>query len=99
MGYSEVEMCSLLDYSMADFKPLNDMSGSEMSTIVEDAGLKCTSSHFPIAELRNSLDNRIEWAQEMGMKQMVCSRLQWLILATRLLINSGNIPVVLSLHT
>lgn len=73
MGYSEVEMCSPLGYSMAGFKSLNEMSGTEMRKIVEDAGLKCTSSHFTDAELRDSLDNRIEWAQEMGMKQMVCS--------------------------
>ena len=73
MGYSEVEMCSPLGYSMIGFKSLNEMSGTEMRKIVEDAGLKCTSSHFNIAELRNSLDNRIEWAQEMGMKQMICS--------------------------
>jgi len=73
MGYSEVEMCSPLGYSMAGFKPLNEMSGTEMRKIVEDAGLKCTSSHFTQPELRNSLDNRIEWAQQMGMKQMVCS--------------------------
>jgi len=73
MGFSEVEMCSPLGYSFVGFKPLNEMSGTEMRKIVEDAGLKCTSSHFTINELRNSLDNRIEWAQEMGMKQMVCS--------------------------
>jgi len=73
MGYSEVEMCSPLGYSMAGFKSLNEMSGTEMRKIVEDAGLKCTSSHFTDAELRDSLDNRIEWAHEMGMKQMVCS--------------------------
>ena len=73
LGYSEVEMCSPLGYSLAGFKPLNEMSGTELRKIIEDAGLKCTSSHFTIAELRKSLDNRIEWAQEMGMKQMVCS--------------------------
>lgn len=76
MGYSEVEMCSPLGYSMAGFQPLNEMSGTEMRKIVEDKGLKCTSSHFTIAELRNSLENRIEWAQQMGMKQMVCSMFQ-----------------------
>jgi len=76
MGYSEVEMCSPLGYSMAGFKSLNEMSGTEMRMIVEDTGLKCTSSHFTIAELRESLDNRIEWAQEMGMKQMLCSMFQ-----------------------
>ena len=73
MGYSEVEMCSPLGYSMAGFKPLNEMSGTEMKLIIEDAGLKCTSSHFTGPELRDSLDNRIEWATQIGMKQMAQS--------------------------
>jgi sugar phosphate isomerase/epimerase len=73
MGYSEVEMCSPLGYSMSGFKPLNEMSGTEMKLIIEDAGLKCSSSHFNGGELRNSLENRIEWASQIGMKQMAQS--------------------------
>ena len=46
MGYSEVEMCSPLGYFKSGFKPLNEMSGTEMKKIIEDTGLKCTSSHF-----------------------------------------------------
>ena len=44
-----------------------------MRKIIEDAGLKCTSSHYTVGELRESLDNRIEWADQLGMKQMVLS--------------------------
>jgi sugar phosphate isomerase/epimerase len=73
MGYSEVEMCSPLGYSIAGFKPLNEMSGTEMKNIIEDAGLRCTSSHFTGPELIKSLDNRIEWASQIGMKQMAQS--------------------------
>jgi len=73
MGYSEVEMCSPLGYSMAGFKPLNEMSGTEMKKIIEDAGLVCSSSHFTGPELKDSLDNRIEWASQLGMKQMAQS--------------------------
>lgn len=73
MGYSEVEMCSPLGYSGSGFEPLNRMSGAEMRQVVEDNGLRCTSSHFTLGELRNSLENRIEWASELGMKQMVLS--------------------------
>lgn len=73
MGYSEVEMCSPLGYSIAGFKPLNEMSGTEMKKIIEDAGLKCTSSHFTGGELRKDIDNRIEWASQLGMKQMAQS--------------------------
>jgi len=72
-GYKEVEMCSPLGYSDAGFEPLNHMSGKEMRKIVEDAGLKCTSSHYNMGELRESLDNRMEWAHGLGMKQMVAS--------------------------
>jgi sugar phosphate isomerase/epimerase len=72
-GYKEVEMCSPLGYSNAGFEPLNRMSGMEMKKIVEDAGLKCTSSHFNMGELRDHLENRIEWAHGLDMKQMMAS--------------------------
>jgi sugar phosphate isomerase/epimerase len=73
MGYAEVEMCSPLGYSNAGFEPLNHMSGKEMKKIIRGAGLKCTSSHFNMGELRESLEDRIEWAHGVGMKQMVAS--------------------------
>jgi len=73
MGYSEVEMCSPLGYSDSGFEPLNNMKGSEMKKIIEDAGLKCTSSHFNMGELRDHLENRMEWAHGLGMKQMIAS--------------------------
>jgi len=71
LGYTQVEMCSPLGYSNSGFEPLNHMSGTEMGKIIEDAGLKCVSSHFNLGELRDSLENRIEWAHQIGMKQMV----------------------------
>jgi sugar phosphate isomerase/epimerase len=70
IGYTQVEMCSPLGYG---FKSLNEMSGTEMRKIIEDAGLKCISSHFTSGELKDSLDNRIEWASQIGMKQMIQS--------------------------
>ena len=73
LGYKEVEMCSPLGYSMSGFKPLNEMSGTEMRKIIEDIGLKCTSSHFTKGELQDNLDNRIDWAQQMGIKQIILS--------------------------
>ncbi len=77
MGYSEVEMCSPLGYTGTPFEKFNNLSGTELRKMIEDAGLKCTSSHYGMGELRDHLDNRIEWAQQMGMKQMICSSL-WL---------------------
>jgi sugar phosphate isomerase/epimerase len=73
MGYSEVEMCSPLGYANMGFEPLNALSGGDMRQIIEDAGLTCTSSHYTLGELRDHLDDRIGWATDMGMKQMVLS--------------------------
>lgn len=73
MGYREVEMCSPLGYSDAGFEPLNRMSGTEIKKIVEDAGLTCTSAHFNMGELRDHLADRINWANELGMKQMIAA--------------------------
>jgi len=73
MGYTEMEMCSPLGYSESGFEPLNHMSGAEMRKIVEGEGLRCTSSHYTMGELRDHLENRIEWASQLGMKQMVAS--------------------------
>ncbi len=73
MGYKEVEMCSPLGYSNAGFEPLNKMSGKEMRKAIENAGLICRSSHFTMSELRDHLDNRIEWSKQMGITQMIDS--------------------------
>ena len=77
MGYSEVEMCSPLGYTGTPFEKFNNLSGTELRKMIDDTGLKCTSSHYGMGELRDHLDNRIEWAQQMGMKQLICSSL-WL---------------------
>lgn len=73
MGYKEVEMCSPLGYSMIGFRPLNEMSGTELRTIIEDAGLICRSSHYTLGELKDNLDNRIEWSKQMGITQIILS--------------------------
>jgi sugar phosphate isomerase/epimerase len=70
MGYREVEMCSPLGYG---FDSLNGIAGPEMRRIIEDAGLKCTSSHYTLGELRDHLDDRIRWSQDLGMEQMILS--------------------------
>ena len=44
-----------------------------MKKIIDDSGLTCISSHYGMGELRESLENRIEWATQLGMKQMVAS--------------------------
>lgn len=73
LGYREVEFCSPLGYSGTPFEKFNDMSGSALRKIIEDSGLVCKSSHYNMGELREHLDNRIEWSGEMGITQMIAS--------------------------
>ena len=72
-GYKEVEFCSPLGYTGTPFVKFNSLTGKELRTIIEDAGLRCESSHYNMGELRDHLDNRIEWSHEMGITQIIAS--------------------------
>ncbi len=73
MGYKQVEMCSPQGYATIGFGPLVSMKTSDMRKIINDAGLNCPSCHFGFAELTDHLDERIEFANQLGLSQMVCS--------------------------
>lgn len=72
-GYKTVEMCSPPGYAMAGFAPLAKMTAKEMLQIVNDSGLKLVSTHYVMNELRNNLDERIQFAADTGQKQMILS--------------------------
>ena len=72
-GYEQVEMCSPSGYVKYGFEPLVRYSGKELKQIINDAGLSCISCHFPLAELNSNLDERIDFAHQLGLKHMVCS--------------------------
>jgi len=73
MGYKSVEMCSPPGYESSGFGPLMKLSAKEMKKIINDAGLICPSSHYGMDELRQHLDERIEFARESGQTQMILS--------------------------
>jgi sugar phosphate isomerase/epimerase len=72
-GYQLIEMCSPKGYATIGFGPLVNMKTADMRSIITDAGLNCPSCHFGFGELTDDLDGRIEWAQQMGLTQMICS--------------------------
>ena len=72
-GYQSVEMCSPPGYISSGFGPLVSMKGSEMKKIVDDAGLVLESTHYGMGELRENLNERIDFALESGQKQMIAS--------------------------
>lgn len=73
LGYQTVEMCSPPGYESSGFGPLMKLKASEMKKIVNDAGLVLESTHYGMGELRNNLNERIDFALESGQKQMICS--------------------------
>jgi sugar phosphate isomerase/epimerase len=73
LGYQSVEMCSPPGYESSGFGPLMSLKAREMKQIIRDAGLICRSSHYGMNELRDHLDERIEFALESGQTQMILS--------------------------
>ena len=73
MGYKLMEMCSPAGYAMIGFGPLVNIKPADMRKMISDAGLSCPSCHFGFPELTDHLDERIEWSQQMGLTQMICS--------------------------
>ncbi len=73
LGYQSVEMCSPPGYESSGFGPLMKLKATEMKKIINDAGLTFPSSHYGMDELRNHLDERIEFAVESGQSQMILS--------------------------
>jgi sugar phosphate isomerase/epimerase len=71
VGYRMIEMCSPPGYEKAGFGPLMKMKASEIRRMIHGAGLGCESCHFQFRELKESLDDRIAYAQELGLKQMI----------------------------
>jgi sugar phosphate isomerase/epimerase len=72
-GYQLVEMCSPQGYVSSGFGPLVNIKPADMRKIIEDAGLHCPSCHFTFPELTDNLDERIEFAKQLGLTQMICS--------------------------
>jgi sugar phosphate isomerase/epimerase len=70
-GFQTVELCSPVGYSDSGFAGLAKYNGAELRQILSDAGVGSISSHFTIEELRNSQEDRIAWAKDLGLTQMI----------------------------
>ena len=70
-GFQSIELCSPVGYADEGFGGLAKYKGSELRQIISDAGLTCVSSHFGIDELRKNQDDRIAWAKDAGLMQML----------------------------
>ena len=73
IGYRTIEMCSPPGYERAGYGSLVGMKAADMKKTIQDAGLACESCHYQFRELKENLDDRIAFAKELGLKQMVLS--------------------------
>jgi sugar phosphate isomerase/epimerase len=73
MGYQAIELCSPPGYKDLGFGPLAAMTGGQLREKIHAAGLICESCHFGFPELKDHLDERIAWAKDLGLKQMIIS--------------------------
>jgi sugar phosphate isomerase/epimerase len=73
IGYKTIEMCSPPGYENAGYGPLMKLKAPEMKQIIHDAGLRCESCHYQFRELKENLADRLAFAKELGLKQMVLS--------------------------
>jgi sugar phosphate isomerase/epimerase len=73
LGYRTVEMCSPPGYVSSGFEPLTKLKAPAMRAIIHEAGLTCESCHYSFQELQETLDDRLAFAKELGLKQMVAS--------------------------
>ncbi len=71
MGYQTIEMCSPPGYASAGYGVFANMKAAEMRHRIQDAGLHCESCHYQFSELKAHMDERIAFAKELGLKQMV----------------------------
>ena len=74
-GFQSIELCSPVGYKEYGFGGLAKYKGSELKTILNDAGVNCISSHFDMRELRQDQDERIAWAKDLGLTQMLVASL------------------------
>ena len=74
MGYKLIEMCSPKGYEQIGFGAFTKMKTADIRKTIEDAGMKCPSCHFGFTEFNDeNIDDRIQFAKDMGMTQMICS--------------------------
>jgi sugar phosphate isomerase/epimerase len=70
-GFQTIELCSPVGYNDSGFGGLAKYKGAELRKILSDAGVSCISSHFGIDELRKNQEDRIAWAKDVGLTQML----------------------------
>lgn len=70
-GFQNIELCSPWGYADSGFGGLAKYKAAELKKMLNDMGVTCISSHFGIDELRQHMAERIDWAKDLGLTQMM----------------------------
>jgi len=71
LGYASIEMCSPPGYAKWGFGALEKLKASELKKTIKGTGLTCISCHYGFAELKDHAQERIDYAKEWGLQQMI----------------------------
>ena len=71
-GVTRLELCSPIGFG-PEFASLADPK--QVRTIMDDYGMKAESGHFMMSELRDTHQESIGWAKEVGITQMITATL------------------------
>ena len=73
LGYNSIEMCSPPGYAKWGFGALEKLKAPELKKVIKDAGFSCISCHYGFSELKEHTQERIDYAKEWGLQQMIVS--------------------------
>lgn len=73
IGYNSIELCSPPGYAQSGFGDLQRLSARELKGKIRDTGFTCVSCHYGFSELKDHAQERIDFAKELGLTQMVIS--------------------------
>lgn len=71
LGYNSIEMCSPPWYAKSGFGALEKLKATELKKIINDHGFSCISCHYGFTELNEHGQERIAYAKELGLEQMI----------------------------
>jgi sugar phosphate isomerase/epimerase len=69
IGTKRVELCS--PWSYREFALFKDYKPADLKKLLDNDGIVAESCHYGMPELKNNLSERVDWAKELGMKQMI----------------------------
>lgn len=55
------------------FGPLKKLKAPELKKIIKNEGFTCISCHYGFSELKEHTQERIDYAKELGLEQMIVS--------------------------